>query len=194
METPMDDMTRYTITLPGDTITMVADLADAAAPICYETEDGELVWTQYQTADARHDAHEAAFLLVSLFGPDYYLDPNDEAEFERDPDAYIRRTIIDVSPEDDEPGDWLAKYFAVDDDGEMLKGARVDERWFDSQDEARAYILDEMRDWADEYATYERIGQTEYEELLEAQSALADEPDEFDVVAGGFRWVVEHDY
>lgn len=55
----------YRIRLPWGTTTIRANLAEASAPILIETEDGEVVPTPYQTADATHSIVQAARLVVA---------------------------------------------------------------------------------------------------------------------------------
>ena len=58
---------RYTVRMAsGDTWTMLADMAEASAPIQHET-DGKVLDSSFQTADARHDAFRAAKLCVALW-------------------------------------------------------------------------------------------------------------------------------
>lgn len=73
-------MTTYTIRLPFDTLTVDADLTQAAAPIHTVGEDGELFGTPYQTADAGHSAQKMAHLVLDHLGPDYWADPSQETE------------------------------------------------------------------------------------------------------------------
>jgi hypothetical protein len=61
----------------GQTIRFQADLSEASAPILVEDCDGNWCHTQYQTADARHDAEEAALLVASEDAA-----PDDEIEVE----------------------------------------------------------------------------------------------------------------
>lgn len=68
-----NQMTNYTVTFTdGDTFTMVADMAQASAPIKWLDSDGDICHTQHQTADARHCEFKAAQLLAEGFG--YYAD------------------------------------------------------------------------------------------------------------------------
>lgn len=48
----------------GESVRFQADLSQAAAPILVEDGDGNWCHTQWQTADARHDAERAAMLLA----------------------------------------------------------------------------------------------------------------------------------
>ena len=67
----MTKLDRYTVTLSdGQTFTMLANLAQASAPIKAsfipgEDDDGQL--TPYQTADASHSAMRAARLVADYF-------------------------------------------------------------------------------------------------------------------------------
>lgn len=56
-------MKRYTVTV-GTSVRLcfVADLADASAPISI-LDNGENTPTPFQTADARHSAYKAAYML-----------------------------------------------------------------------------------------------------------------------------------
>lgn len=72
-------MSKYAIhTHWGETYEFDADLSQASAPIHAITEDGELSSTPFQTADARHDADEAALLLMAWWGRDTWLSPDCE--------------------------------------------------------------------------------------------------------------------
>jgi hypothetical protein len=61
----------------GEEVIMVVDLTQASDSICYLNDD-ELIYTQYQTADARHNMHKAAELLLSTFGSDWLGDKDPE--------------------------------------------------------------------------------------------------------------------
>jgi hypothetical protein len=57
---------RYEITMTSGTVLLMeADMAQASAPICYVTESDDVVSTQWQTADARHDETAAAALVMA---------------------------------------------------------------------------------------------------------------------------------
>lgn len=92
-------MTRYRIETTFDTTIMHAHLVEASAPISYETDDGEVVCTPYQTADARHYPEEAALLVYRYLGPEHWLSPDDERP--EDEDDYIRDLILSVDPIDE---------------------------------------------------------------------------------------------
>lgn len=62
--------TRYEVTLTdGQTFWMLANLVEASAPIKANFHGGDDDWqvTPYQTADARHEAWQAAELLAEYF-------------------------------------------------------------------------------------------------------------------------------
>ena len=64
----------------GESLHFAADLSEASATI-YHVDDDTLEIgepTQYQTADARHDETEAAWLILESCGRDYWLDPSAE--------------------------------------------------------------------------------------------------------------------
>jgi hypothetical protein len=72
-------MTLYRVTLDdGSKFLMEADLVQASAPISANfhdpNEDGNWQGTPFQTADARHDKHQAAKIVNDYFrgGPDDY--------------------------------------------------------------------------------------------------------------------------
>lgn len=65
-------MTRYRWSLPFEVFEFEADLDQASATIYTVDEDGQLVPTQYQTADAGHDAREALRLCLEACGPAYW--------------------------------------------------------------------------------------------------------------------------
>lgn len=92
-------VTIYTTELPwGDTFKISADLTQASATIYNVADDGEETATQYQTADARHDATEAVMLALSTCGRDYFAQPGDD----RDDDEILAeiREQIEVESED----------------------------------------------------------------------------------------------
>lgn len=74
----------YTCRTTFGTFRFEADLTQAAAPIRslpdHDDDDTDGFSTPFQTADARHDAREAAKLLIRYFGRDYWLDPTAEVE------------------------------------------------------------------------------------------------------------------
>jgi hypothetical protein len=58
----------YLVTMAsGDTWIMRADMANAAAPIRFVDDEGREQSTPYQTADARHNAGNAAALVVAYW-------------------------------------------------------------------------------------------------------------------------------
>lgn len=67
----MANLTTYTITYAGGhREQFAADLTRAEANLYTVDDEGERAVTQYQTADARHRASEAAELIAAL-DPDY---------------------------------------------------------------------------------------------------------------------------
>lgn len=95
-------MDELTIQMPwGESLTIEVDLTEASAPIRYlPCDDEPEVWcsTQYQTADAQHDATQAAMLVVESMGRDWYADPNDE----RGDEAILAELAEDIRIEEDE--------------------------------------------------------------------------------------------
>lgn len=90
-------MTIYAITTSwGEKVHFAADLTQASAPICNVDDETLEIGssTQYQTADARHDADEAARLYVGLLGRDWYGDPDSDD----DDDTQITAAIASVDP------------------------------------------------------------------------------------------------
>jgi hypothetical protein len=55
-----------------------ADFRDAASPIYLGWCKDDMECTPFQVADARHCPERAAALLISWFGLDYWLHPDDE--------------------------------------------------------------------------------------------------------------------
>jgi hypothetical protein len=83
-------MVTYETVMPwGETLRISADLTQAAATIYYSAGDGgdeeQWVCTPYQTADARHRAHNAVMLVIGYLGRSWYAAPDDE----RDDDAIL---------------------------------------------------------------------------------------------------------
>lgn len=72
----------------GETLRILANLAEASSPIMYEA-DGSWYATPYQSADARHRPAEALRLVLAYLGPDYYRDPADDQSDEEIIDAIV---------------------------------------------------------------------------------------------------------
>lgn len=70
----------YTVTSTFEPLTFIADLTQASAPIYYVGVDDEEFITPYQTADARHDVHAAAMLVIRHLGAEWYAAPNEDAD------------------------------------------------------------------------------------------------------------------
>lgn len=73
-------MTIYLARTTFGTFRFQANLAEASAPIISLPDRGddtmESFPTPYQTADARHDADQAARLCLEYFGREYWCDPS----------------------------------------------------------------------------------------------------------------------
>ena len=96
--------TIYTVDLGFDELKIKADLANAAAPILYQSHD---LWvgTGYQTADAGHDITRAAVLIIGTFDDQYWIAPDTKLEKSEDgewlfdgldQDDYIERLIVSI--------------------------------------------------------------------------------------------------
>ena len=56
---------RYTVRMKsGDTWIMLADMAEASAPLQHEVE-GQICWTPFRTASAAHDYRRAAEIVAN---------------------------------------------------------------------------------------------------------------------------------
>lgn len=88
---------RLIVDLGFDKLELDVDLAQASAPIHYLGEEGQLVSTPFQTADARHRERDAAKLVIGWLGSDYWLNPDDdEPKDEIEKDQYIGRLIRSI--------------------------------------------------------------------------------------------------
>jgi hypothetical protein len=108
-------MTIYTVKLKFDTFSFDANLSEASSIIRLVNDErdeyGNITYqaTQYQTADARHRADEAALLVLEWLGNDYWLNPSDEiVEDEhgnetingKTVDQYLRDLIVSIKESD----------------------------------------------------------------------------------------------
>lgn len=91
----MPNVEIYTADLPFErNFCFAADLSRASEGIYLVDEDGELLPTQYQTADARHSIREALRCALKACGSEFYVDPSDARSEEEQLEALVMNTRI----------------------------------------------------------------------------------------------------
>jgi hypothetical protein len=103
-------MYKYTTTF-SDKFYLDANFSDASSPILVGERPDDLEYTPFQVADVRHCPEQAAALIISWWGPGYYLSGDEEIDEDADTydgmtkDEYIESLILDVECLDEDEED-----------------------------------------------------------------------------------------
>lgn len=130
-------MTNYVCKTTFGRFRFAANFADAASPIeslpDRTDEDSDGFSTPFQAADARHNPHEAARLLLQYFGRDYWCDPSvvDDGYAVDYTDDGKAKTKIFASDEEDDAQEFAAEHGSEVEEIETFDGM-TKEQYLDS--------------------------------------------------------------